>query len=577
MFKKIRKWYENKTFSKKIFFSYLLFCIIPFFIATLITSALFINILFDRTTSTISDSNEKISNLMLNKLSQCEYVVNNLVCDPTFLNIVQESENIMTAYEINNYLNDQMTEMQVAVPEIKEFTIFSNVLHENDAFRSLSDVAQDRNLSAAITRQYATWYSEKGNIYAAYPIHDMYSGVSLGLIALRFDMQDMVSDYTELSHEEYGVYMFGPDSDIIYSRENFSFEIGKVTEKMLKKSEDRFFTAGKFFICDHTEIPNYSINLYCIVPEDTIYKPIRNYLMIPVIVWIICLLLVIALCLFMSRSLSKRVRLLESQMNRFSNGDLTVFEAEDIEDEIGNISRFCSQALERLNQLINDNYISQIKLQDAQNKALVAQINPHFLYNTLNMIAGQAIISGNTVITDVIVQLSNYYRTTLNKGKNLISVEDEIMNVKAYCNLQQRLHDYRFAIEYDIDKSVYTYTTINLCLQPLVENAIEHGVNNLPEGEGIIHISAHNTGDDIVFSIINNGAPEIDADPNTFLQKATKGYGLKNIQDRISIVFGEEYGLKLSSSNGVFTATLKIPTRLTNKYIEGLENTDSDV
>ncbi len=483
----------------------------------------------------------------------------------------------MTAYEINNYLNDQMTEMQVAVPEIKEFTIFSNVLHENDAFRSLSDVAQDRNLSAAITRQYATWYSEKGNIYAAYPIHDMYSGVSLGLIALRFDMQDMVSDYTELSHEEYGVYMFGPDSDTIYSKESFSFEIGKVTEKMLQKSEDRFFTGGKFFICDHTEIPNYSINLYCIVPEDTIYKPIRNYLMIPVIVWIICLLLVIALCLFMSRSLSKRVRLLESQMNRFSNGDLTVFEAEDIEDEIGNISRFCSQALERLNQLINDNYISQIKLQDAQNKALVAQINPHFLYNTLNMIAGQAIISGNTVITDVIVQLSNYYRTTLNKGKNLISVEDEIMNVKAYCNLQQRLHDYRFAIEYDIDKSVYTYTTINLCLQPLVENAIEHGVNNLPEGEGIIHISAHNTGDDIVFSIINNGAPEIDNDPNTFLQKATKGYGLKNIQDRISIVFGEEYGLKLSSSNGVFTATLKIPTRLTNKYIEGLENTDSDV
>ncbi len=577
MFKRIKLWYENKTFSKKIFYSYLLFCIIPFFIATLITSLLFTNILFERTTSTISDSNEKISNLMKSKLSQCEYIVNNLICDPTFLSIVQESENIMTAYEINNYLNEQMTEMQIAVPEIKEFTIFANVMHDNDAFCPLSDVAQDKNLSNAITRRYATWYSKNGNIYAAYPIQDMYSQLSLGLITLRFDMQDMVNDYTELSHEEYGIYMFGPGNDTIYSKEYFTFEIGKVTERMLKKSDDRFFTAGKSFMCDHTEIPNYNINLYCIVPEDSIYGPIRNYLMIPIIVWMVCLLLVIALCLFMSRSLSKRVRLLESQMNRFSNGDLTVFEAEDIEDEIGNISRFCSQALESLNQLINDNYISQIKLQDAQNKALVAQINPHFLYNTLNMIASQAIISGDTVITDVIVQLSNYYRTTLNKGKNLISVEDEIMNVKAYCNLQQRLHDYRFAIEYDIDKSVYTYTTINLCLQPLVENAIEHGVNNLPDGEGIIHISAHNIDDNIVFKIINNGAPDIEGDPNNFLQKATKGYGLKNIQDRISIVFGEEYGLNLTSAKGVFTAILKIPTQFNNKYIESLEHTDSEV
>ena len=514
---------------------------------------------------------------MSNKLSQCEYIINNLICDPTFLNIVQESDSLMTAYEINNYLNERMTEMQVAVPEIKEFTIFANVLHENDTFRSLSDVAQYPQLSDAITRPYATWYSEDGEIYAAYPIQNMYNRFSLGLITLRFDMQDMVSNYAELSHQEYGLYMFGPGNDIIYAKERFSFEIGRITERMLKNSDERFFTAGKSFIIDHTEISGYSINLYCIVPEDSVYKPIWNYLMIPVIIWIICLILVITICLFMSRTLSKRVRLLESQMTNFSNGDLTVFAAEDIQDEIGNISRFCSQALERLNQLINDNYISQIKLQDAQNKALVAQINPHFLYNTLNMIASQAIISENQIITDVIVQLSNYYRTTLNKGKNLISVENEIMNVRAYCNLQQRLHDYRFDILYDIDKSVYTYTTINLCLQPLVENAIEHGVNNLPSGEGFIHISAHLLENEIVFKIINNGAPNIETNPNDFLKIATKGYGLKNIQDRISIIFGEEYGLNLSCNDGVFTATLRIPTQITNKYIDSLDHADSDI
>lgn len=572
MFNSFKKWYTNKTFSKKIFYSYLLFCIIPFFLVILTTLFLFANVLFDRTASSISDSNQKISNLMSSKFSQCEYVVTNLICDPTFLSFIQESENSMTAYEINNYLNESITEIKVAMPEIKDFTIYTNELHENDTFRSLSEAAQNKTLSNALSRQCATWYSENGNIYAAYPIRDIYNQSSLGLFNLWFNMQDMVDKYTQLSYEEYGVYMFGPESDIIYSKEHFSFEIGKITERMFENSNERFFTAGKSFMMHHTEISDYNIDLYCIVPEETIYKPIWRYLILLVLILVLCFIIIIAICFFMSISLSKRIKLLESQMTNFSNGNLTVFKAEETKDEIGNISRFCAQALERLNQMINDNYISKIRLKDAQNKALVAQINPHFLYNTLNMIASQAIITKNDIITDVIVQLSNYYRTTLNKGENLISVENELINVKAYCNLQQRLHDYRFDIKYDIDESVYTYTTINLCLQPLVENAIEHGVNNLPDGEGVIYISAHNINDEIVFKIINNGAPDINIDPNEFLKISTKGYGLKNIQERIRIIFGEEYGLSLSSNNGLFSVTLRIPTKIENESIDNGAN-----
>lgn len=255
-------------------------------------------------------------------------------------------------------------------------------------------------------------------------------------------------------------------------------------------------------------------------------------------------------------------------MTRFSTGDLTGFIPENINDEIGNISTFCSQAISSLKKLIDETYIAQIELQQAKNTALVAQINPHFLYNTLNMIASFAIISENTDIADLVTQLSNYYRTTLNKGKNLITIEDELLNVTSYCNLQLKLHDNRFKIYYEIDKRIYNYKTINLCLQPLVENAIEHGINNLPDDEGYIRIFAELYENEIVFSVINNGAPELDVDPNMYLQKASKGYGLKNIEDRIHITFGKEYGLKLSCKNGVFTATITIPTHIRNTYID---------
>lgn len=578
MFSFFKKWYNNKTFSKKIFYSYLFFCIIPFFIATIIASGFFVNVLSERTNSNIKDTNKKISVLLNNKLTQCEYVINNLICDPTFLYIVQERDNIMTAYEINNYLNEKITEMQISVPEIIEFTVFANSEFDNDSFKPMSELANNSNLSYAIIHeQSSTWYIEDGKVYAAYPIRDLYGKNLIGLISLHFDMHSLVKDYTDISLDEYGIYIFGSKGDNIYRKEAFSFEIGKITKRMLSASDEEFYTAGKTFISDKKEIINHGISVYCIVPKASVYKPIWNYLMIPLVVWIICLILVISLCLFMSKTLTKRVRLLESQMTRFSTGDLTVFKAEDAKDEIGNISRFCSEALVRLNQLINDNYISQIKLKDAKNKALIAQINPHFLYNTLNMIASQAIISENQIISDVITQLSNYYRTALNKGKNLISIEDEILNVKAYCNLQLRLHDYRFNITYDINEEIYHYTTTNLCLQPLVENAIEHGVNNLPDGMGNISISADLKDNTIIFTIKNNGASISDIEPNNYLNISTKGYGLKNIQDRINIVFGTEYGLFLTNKDGIFTATLKIPTQINYRQIEDFDDSDYDI
>ena len=559
MIENIKNWFLNKTFSKKIFFSYLFFCIIPFFISTVITSVLFINIFYGKFAASIKDSNNKIAILLEDKLSHYEYVVDSLIYDNTFLCILQNNDDgIITPYEVNSYINEQLSELQISMPEISSFYIYSNAPIQNDYFKPLEAFDGNSYDKSITDNSDSIWYSKEKNVYASYTIKNPYTEEFLGILELCVDMNSMVKSFSEISADNYGIYMYGPTGSLLYGKESFSFEIGRITEHMLAENAERTFIAGKYFIVNRAST-DHGINIYCITPTSSVYKPILNYLSIPLIVWVTCLFLVINLCYFLSRSLSKRVKKLEVQMENVSKGDLKVFEPETCTDEIGNISRFCSSAIAELNKLIEENYISQIKLQHAQNKALIAQINPHFLYNTLNMIAGQAIITENLIIADVVTQLSNYYRTTLNKGQNLILIKDELLNVKSYCNLQLRLHDYSFKVNYNINSSIENYFTVNLCLQPLVENAIEHGIHNLTDASGVIDITADFEDTDILFCVSNNGSPPIDCDADVFIKNKAGGYGLKNINERIHIVFGEKYGLSLQCSNNIFKAIIKIP------------------
>ena len=115
--------------------------------------------------------------------------------------------------------------------------------------------------------------------------------------------------------------------------------------------------------------------------------------------------------------------------------------------------------------------------------ALQAQINPHFLYNSLSLINWKAIEKGNDDISDITLALSNFYRTSLNKGRNTLSIAEEISNVKSYIAIQLIMHDDEFDVDYDIAEEILPYETLNLILQPIVENAIEHGIDVKSDGE----------------------------------------------------------------------------------------------
>ena len=190
-------------------------------------------------------------------------------------------------------------------------------------------------------------------------------------------------------------------------------------------------------------------------------------------------------------------------------------------------------------------------------KALQAQINPHFLYNSLSLINWKAIETGEEDISKITLALSSFYRTALNKGNNVLTFGEEIENLRSYLEIQLMMHDYEFDVEIHVEEEVKQYKTLNLILQPM----IEHGIDLKMDGRGKITVDLYREGTEIVLKVADNGVGMEEEAIKTILTKQSRGYGLRNVNERIKLYYGEEYHLVITSKIGEGTQiTLRVPT-----------------
>ena len=156
---------------------------------------------------------------------------------------------------------------------------------------------------------------------------------------------------------------------------------------------------------------------------------------------------------------------------------------------------------------------------------------------------------------------STFFRTSLNKGRNILTVEEEISNVKSYIMIQLVMHDNEFDVEYNIEDSILKYETLNLILQPIVENAIEHGIDVKEDGErGKITITGWLEENKVYISVADNGVGMDEEKAKTIITQNSKGYGIRNVNERIELYYGEEYCLSVDSKIGEGTCiTVCIP------------------
>jgi two-component system sensor histidine kinase YesM len=251
-------------------------------------------------------------------------------------------------------------------------------------------------------------------------------------------------------------------------------------------------------------------------------------------------------------------------MKRVEKGNFNISVEENWDGEIGVLYSSFNYMIKRINELIHEVYLSKIKEKDAELKALQAQINPHFLYNTLDTVNWLAVKHNAPEISKIVNSLASILRYSINKGNDVTTVDKELKHVESYITIQKIRFKDKFEVSFNIDKTILHYKTIKLILQPLVENAIIHGIETY-EGKGKILINGYLGDGKIVFEVINNGNP-IDLDVvNKLLDSPSEdkdSYGIQNVNERIKLYYGEEYGLYYQVIDNNTVARIVIPAVL---------------
>lgn len=275
-----------------------------------------------------------------------------------------------------------------------------------------------------------------------------------------------------------------------------------------------------------------------------------------------CLLAVVVLAAavltswLLFRLLGHPLRGLADAMERFeADADHFTYRPVGGTREVQELSNSFEHMVLRIQQLMTTVREEEVNLRKTELKALQAQINPHFLYNTLDSIAWMCEQGRNTDAVKMVHALARLFRISISKGHELIPISKEIEHAESYLQIQKYRYKNQFTYEFQVDPECLDYYCNKITLQPIIENAINHGLDLLVE-EGRITVQVCQDGEDILFFVQDNGVGMSEKQLRTILQHDPKdrtGIGIKNVNDRLKIYFGKQYGLHISSELDVGT------------------------
>ena len=290
--------------------------------------------------------------------------------------------------------------------------------------------------------------------------------------------------------------------------------------------------------------------------NSTINKQIDDFIILIIVILAVLALVVIVVTLLIVSGILRPLKVLYQATQKVAEGDFDARVMVNTHDEIAVVANGFNNMADNILSLVDKVKEDERKMRQLDLRLLQEQINPHFLYNTLDTIVW--LIEGNEPeqAVTMVVTLSNFFRLVLSKGKEFISIEEEEKHVRSYLAIQQMR--YTDILEYDvqIDRVLYEYQILKLTLQPVVENALYHGIK-YKRAKGYIHITGEKKGDTIYLAVRDNGAG-MEEDELASIQNEMKspgkekerGFGLANVNERIQLYFGSEYGITIQSKKG---------------------------
>lgn len=451
------------------------------------------------------------------------------------------------------------------------FTISSYVNNKNalpkDALSSLIETAKEKEGRQMIITNYCTEY---GLFFSRAIRKVQHLELDfLGTLNICVDMDRLVSsslDYND-SYRNY-VYLIFDDNRLMYSSDEFTPEATAKIKKDLTSDYKVLNIDGTKYFAIHSTIPDYNWDYIYIVSYDTIQSSLNTSYLLFFLLMILGFLISCLLLNITIRNITIHFQKLICKMQTFRGYDYAIdatnssYSYAERTDEIGILHRQFDSMATEIKELIQVNYVKELLMKDAQIKALETQINPHFLYNTLESINWRAKAIGEQTISNMVESLGNLLRMTLSETLEHYTLAQELKFVSCYMTIQNIRFDDRLHFHINIEESVSNTMIPRLTIQPLIENSIQYALEEITE-DCHIYLTALRNGANVNIYVKNNGSQFEDNLLEKLADKTIKphglGIGLININNRLKLTFGGAYGLDLKNEQEMAVVCITIP------------------
>lgn len=547
----MKKWiqkYKDLKYRYKLTIMMILCSLIPVCVISGYTQIRTVQIMREKEQIGLEQVLEQSVNSIDNRIQIYTNLINYLTYSSDLREIMEkECSSDYEAYLAYTEIADPMFTMpQLYHEEIRSITLYAeNIQVEHGNTLAPLSVAQNQTWYSKINEKGTVqWLVKQGHKKEILAVRKFYRQDSIqAMLVLTLDYNRVLETFADLLTENRGGLILDEQGNVVYSgyRMDAPYKPDKETSLNYLKEH---------YVCIEKKIEDTKWNFCLYQPKEELEKSVWTLLLGNIPVLLLCLLLILLLGYFFSRKMVERLEQLTENMNQINLGLRKVTVVSQSKDEIGVLVRTFTRMMDEINKLISQVYEAKIKLQKTEMKALQAQINPHFLYNSLSIINWKALEADNEEISRITLALSTYYRTSLNKGETMTIAANEIRNIDAYLQIQLIMHDNSFQVIKEIQEDALSYSVPKLILQPLVENAIEHGLDVSEKEEKWLKISVCKEKDALIMAVEDNGMGMSEEQAKSIITYRSKGYGVRNVNDRITLLYGEEYHLRVKSRQG---------------------------
>lgn len=565
--KKLLHWFNGIKLRYKLAIFYSMFCFLPVMLLFLLSFLQMRSIIDDKEKLSLQSYLQQSVSSMDRTLDGYNSLSDYIAFDRTLAEAF--SMEYGTPYEQYEQLTQKVD------PILRSSSYFHGGMQRITIYTDNGMVKHDTTVAPVSEIEETDWYQKTLehpglNWFVNYPEKTLFSARKLAFSGARegvnilymdVDYQKLFTPYTETLISECGLYITDQEGKLVFEESRFS---GKNQNYDLTYSEfleqrDRG-SADYTILCEQSNTTGWTVWLY--QPVGLAGESMRPIGVMAGVTILICIFAAVLAYFITSGMVSGRIERLTCLMQEVQEGSMDMQVGSDDRDEIGMLYRGFGSMMKRIRTLINEVYLSKITQKEAELKALQAQINPHFLYNTLSLINWKALAAGEEDISRMTLAVSTFYRTALNRGRNVLQVEAELSNTRAYLEIQSMLHDGDFDYEIEVQPEILQCESLNLILQPLVENAIHHGIEEKTDGRGKISVRGWKEDNCVWFMVEDNGVGMEQKVADKILTMESKGYGVRNVDERIRLCYGEKYAMKVESVVGKGTKmTIHFPAK----------------